>query len=116
MCTPAQYTERETLIVLLFALVVTLPKNFQKVLHYTAHITALHLTAFNCTLLYLMSRIAPLEMGCRGVIRARTRGVLATIARIGKIKDVKNPTRTVGKIALLGYHRIWLARKSRSSQ
>ena len=59
----------------------------------------------------------PLEIGCRGVISARNRGVLATIASLGKIKkikDVKNLTRTVGKIALLGSHRIWLARKSQT--
>ena len=56
----------------------------------------------------------PLEIGCRGVISARNRGVLATVASLGKIKDVKNLTRTIGKIALLGSHRIWLARKSQT--
>ena len=54
----------------------------------------------------------PLEVGCRGVINTRNRGVLATLASMGKIKDVKNLCRTVGKIALLASYRIWLSRRS----
>ena len=56
----------------------------------------------------------PLEIGCGGVINARSRGVLATIASMGKIKDVKNYSRTVSKIALLGSYRIWVSRNSQT--
>ena len=56
----------------------------------------------------------PLEIRCRGVINARNRGVMAKIAGMANIKDVKNLRRTVGKIALLGSHRIWVGRNSQT--
>ena len=56
----------------------------------------------------------PLEVGCRGVISARNSGVLASLASMCKIKDFKNFRRTLGKIALLGSHRIWISRKSQT--
>ena len=56
----------------------------------------------------------PLEVGCRGVISARNCGVLASLANMCKIKDFKNFLRTLGKIALLGSHRIWISRKSQT--
>ena len=56
----------------------------------------------------------PLEVGSRGVISDRNSGVLAMIASMCKIRDVKNLKRTVGKIALLGSYRIWISRKSQT--
>ena len=56
----------------------------------------------------------PLEVGCRGVIAARNCGVLATLATMCKVKDFKIFRRTLGKIALLGSHRIWISRKSQA--
>ena len=70
---------------------------------------ALEIKEKGCTVLN-----CPLEIGCRGVINARNRGVLATLAGMGNIKDVKNLSRTVGKIALLGSHRIWVSRNSQT--
>ena len=54
----------------------------------------------------------PLEIGSRGVITARNHTVLATVCGMCGIKNVKTFRRTLGKIALLGSHRIYLARKS----
>ena len=54
----------------------------------------------------------PLEIGSRGVINARNHGVLATLAQLVNIKDLKNFRRTLGKTSLLGSYRIWLARRS----
>ena len=56
----------------------------------------------------------PLEVGCRGVISARNSSVLASLASMCKIKDFKNFRRTLGKIALLGSHLIWISRKSQT--
>ena len=56
----------------------------------------------------------PLEVGCRGVINARNCGVLATLAKMCGVRDYKNLRRTIGKIALLGSHRIWMSRKSQT--
>ena len=56
----------------------------------------------------------PLEVGSRGVISDRNSGVLAMIASMCKIRDVKNLKRTVSKIALLGSYRIWISRKSQT--
>ena len=56
----------------------------------------------------------PLEVGCRGVINNRNCGVLATLSKMCNVKDFKNLRRTIGKIALLGSHRIWMSRKSQS--
>ena len=56
----------------------------------------------------------PLEVGCRGVINARNCGVLATLAKMCGVRDYKNLRRTIGKIALLGSHRVWISRKSQT--
>ena len=54
----------------------------------------------------------PLEVGCRGVITARNHVVLATICGLCKIKNIKSFRRTLGKIAVVASHRIYLARRS----
>ena len=54
----------------------------------------------------------PLEIGCRGVINARNHLVLETLFNMFKIRARKRPTASLGRIALLGSYRIWLARQS----
>ena len=54
----------------------------------------------------------PLEIGSRGVITKRNHMVLATICGMCGIKNVKTFRRTLGKIALVASHRIYLARRS----
>ena len=54
----------------------------------------------------------PLEIGSRGVITARNHMVLASVASMCGIRDLKNFRRTLGKISLLASHRIYLARAS----
>ena len=53
-----------------------------------------------------------LEVGCRGVITARNHPVLAMVAGMCRIRDVKKLRRTIGNIALVASHRIYLARNS----
>ena len=55
----------------------------------------------------------PLEVGCKGVKYATSR---ATIASMGKIKDVEQFSCTLDKIALvpLGSHPLWGSRKSQT--
>ena len=54
----------------------------------------------------------PLEVGCRGVINARNHLVLETICNLIKIRAYKKLLSSLGRIALLGSYRIWLARQS----
>lgn len=54
----------------------------------------------------------PLEIGSRGVITARNHTVLAEVCSLCGIKNLKTFRRTLGKISLLGSHRIYLARRS----
>ena len=54
----------------------------------------------------------PLEIGSRGVISARNHTVLADVCGMCGIKSLKTFRRTLGKISLLGSHRIYLARRS----
>ena len=54
----------------------------------------------------------PLEIGSRGVITARNHTVLADVCGLCGIKNLKTFRRTLGKISLLGSHRIYLARRS----
>ena len=54
----------------------------------------------------------PLEIGSRGLITARNHMVLATICGMVGSKNVKTFRRTLGKIALVAFHRIYLARRS----
>ena len=56
----------------------------------------------------------PLEVGCRGVISARNCGIPATLANMCRVRDFKNVRRTIGKIALLDSHQIWVSRKSKT--
>ena len=54
----------------------------------------------------------PLEIGSRGVITARNHMVLASVASMCGIRDLKNFRKTLGKISLLASHRIYMARAS----
>ena len=54
----------------------------------------------------------PLEVGCRGVINARNHLVLETRCNLVKIRAHKKLLGSLGRIALLGSYRIWLARRS----
>ena len=54
----------------------------------------------------------PLEIGCRGVVNTRNMGVLATICSLVGIRSMKRLRANLGRIALLGSYRIWLARRS----
>ena len=54
----------------------------------------------------------PLEVGARGYISPRNKGVLACISSLCKVKDYKRLVSTVGKISLLGSYKVWLARRS----
>ena len=54
----------------------------------------------------------PLEVGCRGVINARNCGVLAVLCSTIGIRGLKQLKAALGKIALVGSYRIWLARRS----
>ena len=54
----------------------------------------------------------PLEIGSRGVITTRNHTVLATVCGMCNIKNTKTFRRTLGKIALVASHRIYLARRS----
>ena len=54
----------------------------------------------------------PLEVGCRGVIHTRNHLVLETLFNLIKIRAHKKLLGSLGRIALLGSYRIWLARHS----
>ena len=54
----------------------------------------------------------PLEIGCRGLVNSRNTSVLASICSMVGIRGFQKLRGTLGKIALLGSYRIWLARKS----
>ena len=54
----------------------------------------------------------PFEVGARGVINSRNFGVLTSICSMFGIRGLAKLRRTVGKIALVGSYRIWLARRS----
>ena len=68
--------------------------------------------ALDCEGLGYTAYNTPLEVGCRGVITARNHAVLAMVAGMCRIRDVKKLRRTIGKIALVASHRIYLARNS----
>ena len=57
-------------------------------------------------------RCIPLEIGARGVITARNHAVLAMVASMCGIRNLKTFRRTLGKIALVASYRIYLARNS----
>ena len=54
----------------------------------------------------------PLEIGCRGVLNARNSVVLETLCNILRIPARQKLRGALGRIALLGSYRIWLARHS----
>ena len=54
----------------------------------------------------------PLEIGCRGVINRKNHLVLETVCNLVKIRGRKKLSASLGRIALLGSYRIWLARHS----
>ena len=54
----------------------------------------------------------PLEVGCRGVINARNHRVVETLCNLCNIQAHKKLLGSLGRIALLGSYKIWLARHS----
>ena len=56
----------------------------------------------------------PLELEARGVINARNSGVPTMLTKMFKFRNFKKFRSTLGKIALLGSHRVWLSRKSQT--
>ena len=54
----------------------------------------------------------PLEIGCRGVIDKRNSLVLETICNLVNIRAHQRLKGALGRIALLGSYRIYLARRS----
>ena len=54
----------------------------------------------------------PLEIGCRGVINQRNATTLKTICNQLGIRGLKKLRGALGRIALIGSYRIWLARNS----
>ena len=54
----------------------------------------------------------PLEIGCRGVINQRNAVNLETICNHMGIRSLKKLKGALGRIALIGSYRIWLARNS----
>ena len=68
--------------------------------------------ALDCKSLGYTSYNTPFEVGARGVITARNHTVLAMVASMCGIRNVKTLRRTLGKISLVASHRIYLARNS----
>ena len=54
----------------------------------------------------------PMEVGSRGVVPARNKMFLATVAAMCGIRDLKLSRQTLGKISLVALHMIYLARAS----
>ena len=71
--------------------------------------------ALDCQSLGYTSYSIPFEVGARGVITARNHTVLAMVASMCGIRNVKTLRRTLGKIALVASYRIYLARTDWSS-
>ena len=59
------------------------------------------------------ARNLPLEIGCRGVINLRNAATLEYICNQVGIRAIKKLKGALGRIALIGSYRIWLARSSR---
>ena len=68
--------------------------------------------ALDCKSLGYTAYNTPFEVGARGVITARNHTVLAMVASMCGIRNVKTLRRTLGKIALVASYRIYLARNS----
>ena len=58
------------------------------------------------------ARNLPLEIGCRGVINQRNAAALEYICNQVGIKAIQKLKGALGRIALIGSYRIWLARNS----
>ena len=58
------------------------------------------------------ARNMPLEIGCRGVINLRNAANLEYICNLVGIKGIQKLKGALGRIALIGSYRIWLARNS----
>ena len=58
------------------------------------------------------ARNLPLEIGCRGVINQRNAATLEYICNQVGIKAIQKLKGALGRIALIGSYRIWLARNS----
>ena len=59
------------------------------------------------------ARNLPLEIGCRGVINLRNAATLEYICNQVGIRAIKKLKGDLGRIALIGSYRIWLARSTR---
>ena len=68
--------------------------------------------ALDCKSLGYNSYNTPFEVGARGVITARNHTVLAMVASMCGIRNMKTLRRTLAKIALVASYRIYLARNS----
>ena len=58
------------------------------------------------------ARNLPLEIGCRGVINQRNAANLEFICNQVGIRSTKKLKGALGRVALIGSYRIWLARNS----
>ena len=58
------------------------------------------------------ARNLPLEIGCRGVINQRNSANLEYICNLLGIRGIKKLRGALGRIAVIGSYRIWLARNS----
>ena len=62
--------------------------------------------------LYISGHNMPPGVGARGYINPRNMSVLATFAKVCKVRNFKKMCHTVGKISLIASYNIWLARRS----
>ena len=58
------------------------------------------------------ARNLPLEIGCRGVINQRNSANLEYMCNLIGIRGIKKLRGALGRIAVIGSYRIWLARNS----
>ena len=58
------------------------------------------------------ARNLPLEIGCRGVINQRNAANLEYLCNLIGIRGIKRLKGDLGRIAVIGSYRIWLARNS----
>ena len=54
----------------------------------------------------------PLQIGCRGVVNLCNAANLEYICNLVGIRGIEKLKRALGRIALIGSYRIWLARNS----
>ena len=58
------------------------------------------------------ARNLPLDIGCRGVINQRNAANLEYLCNLIGIRGIKRLKGDLGRIAVIGSYRIWLARNS----